>query len=120
MARKMGNVQQEAALEKLLSKLGSIRGLDVRDKYKTVLTKTDLLVKIDLPDFPVVSIGRRGGFDMPEIGVYNETTGASDNYQYPAGNTAFDACLFGDKHVAHKGGGAANSSPYSNLPWEAP
>lgn len=97
----VGNAAQEAALKKLLTTLEKVRGLR-NVKYKTELRPVKLLITLDLPNFPVISIGRAGGFDMPDIRSYNQTPGASDSLTYP-GNTAFDACVFGDKHALRQG-----------------
>src|ERR1019366_4718336 len=69
MARTRGNSDQEAGLRKLLSALGTVRKF-ANVRYQTVLAPTELLVKLDLPDFPVISIGRRGGFKIPDISTY--------------------------------------------------
>lgn len=69
MARTRGNSDQEAGLRKLLSALGTVRKF-ASVRYRTVLAPTELLVKLDLPDFPVISIGRRGGFKIPDISTY--------------------------------------------------
>ncbi len=97
--------KQDEALNKLLSALTTVRKFtDV--KYETVITPVKLLVRFRLPaNSPEISIGRGGGFDMPEIRGYKQVKGASDSLTYP-GQTAFDACLFGDKHALHQGSGA--------------
>jgi hypothetical protein len=117
MARTRGNSDQEVGLRKLLSALGTVRKFS-NVRYKTTITPVKLMVKLDLPNFPVISIGRRGGFEMPDIAAYPQVKGASDSLKYP-GQTAFDACLFGDEHVRKQGSGAANSSPLNSLPWES-
>ncbi len=98
-----GNSQQTAALDKLISAFKRVRKF-VDVNYTTEITPVKLLVMLDLPDFPVISIGRGGGFDMPDIRSYTQIKGASDSLTYP-GQTAFDACLFGDKHVLRQGSG---------------
>jgi hypothetical protein len=60
---------KKAGLGKLLSALGTVRKF-ANLRYQTVLAPTELLVKLDLPDFPVISIGRRGGFKIPDISTY--------------------------------------------------
>jgi hypothetical protein len=90
-----GNANQEAALHKLLDALNRVRGFS-NVKYKIELTRVKLLVTLDLPNFPVISIGRGGGFDMPDIPSYPQR-GTRDSLEFP-GKTAFDACLFGDKY----------------------
>ena len=99
-----GNSKQVAALHKLLSALKTVRGFADLN-YTTEIRPVKLLVMLDLPDFPVISIGRAGGFDMPDIRSYDQIKGASDSFTCP-GQTAFDACLFGDKHVLRQGSGA--------------
>jgi hypothetical protein len=112
MARTIGNSEQEAGLRELLSGLVTVRKFsDVRSKYMTVLTPTYLLVKLDLPDFPVISIGTKKGFGMPDIPSY---ANVSDR------RTPFEACLQGDEYVRKlQGRGSAASSPYRNLLWES-
>lgn len=96
--------KQKAALDKLLSALTTVREFtDV--KYETAITPGRLLVRLRLPNFPEISIGRGGSFDMPQIRSYDQIKGASDSLTYP-GETAFDACLFGDKHALRQGSGA--------------
>ncbi|MGB9237030.1 MAG: hypothetical protein WCC04_21690 [Terriglobales bacterium] len=118
MARTRGNSDQEAGLRKLLSALGTVRKF-ANVKYKTVLAPTELFVKVDLPDFPVISIGRRGGFKLPDISTYDGQAGPDALKPPPEGKTPFDACLFGDAHVRKQGSGVANSSPLNNLAWES-
>jgi len=118
MARTRGNSDQEVGLRKLLSALGTVRKF-ANVRYQTVLAPTELLVKLDLPDFPVVSIGRRGGFKIPDISTYPGAAGPDSLKPPPDGSTPFDACLFGDVLVRKQGSGAANSSPLSSLPWES-
>jgi len=105
-----GNDTQEAALSKLLSMLEKVRKVGEMN-CETRCTPVSLMVKLNLRDFPLINIGRRGGFSMPEIRSYSEVKGASDSLLPPPnGNTAFDACLWGDKHVAKQGSGAAENS----------
>jgi hypothetical protein len=118
MPRRRGNSAQEEALDKLLSALVDRKFEDVRKRYRTVLTPTWLIINIGLPGFPIIRIGKRGGFDMPDISRYPQVRDASDSLEYP-GKTAFDACLFGDEHVKKQGNGAATDSPLNNLPWES-
>jgi hypothetical protein len=118
VSRNRGNPAQEAALEKLLSALTDRNFQDVRTKYRTVLTPTWLIVNVGLANFPIIRIGRRGGFDMPDISSYPQIKEARDSLEYP-GKTAFDACLFGDKHVERQGSGAAASSPFNAMLWES-
>ena len=109
-----GKPAQEAALQELLSALSTVRKF-VDVKYKTVVTPTELLVKLDVkeaPDFPIIRIGGRGGFEMPDISTHPPPP---DNIA----KTAFEACLWGEKYVQRQGSGAANSSPLSNLLWES-
>ncbi len=88
-----GNAEQRAALAKLLRALETVRGFK-NVKYTTELTRVKLHVKLDLKDFPTISIGRRGGFEMPQIPSYPQD-GIIDSLTFP-GKTAFDACLYGD------------------------
>ena len=118
MARTQGNSDQEAGLRKLLSALGTVRKF-ANVRYKSVLAPTELLVKLDLADFPIVSIGRRGGFKIPDISTYPGAAPPDSLKPPPDGRTAFDACLFGDVLVRRQGSGAAISSPYNNLSWES-
>jgi hypothetical protein len=77
------------ALENFLSALATVRKFkDVQ--YKIVNTPTWLLVKLDLkeaPDFPIIRIGGRGGFEMPDISTHPPPP---DNIA----KTAFEACLW--------------------------
>lgn len=88
--------KQHIALLSFMSTLAEVRGL--KPAYETEDSDGKLLVSLDLPDFPTVSIGRQGGYGMPGISSYPET-GAGDSYRYP-GTSALDACLFGDYHQA--------------------
>jgi hypothetical protein len=111
--RKRGNSAQEEALDKLLSALIARGFMEVRHQYKTVIAKPWLLVKLDLPDFPIIRIGGRGGFEMIEISTHPPPR---DNI---AAN-AFEACVWGDKYAQRQGRGAAKDSPYRDLGWESP
>lgn len=115
MARKKGNDAQESALEKLLVDLTEIgKGDAVRNKCQTALTTTSLWVKLDLPNFPLIKIGRRAGFEMPDISTHPPH---SDRFDGIA-KTAYEACLKGDRYVERQGSGAARDSAFLNLPWE--
>jgi hypothetical protein len=101
---------QDASLTKLLAALKTVRDLG-EVTCKTKLTPVKMLIKLNLTCFPLVEIGRRGGFNMPEIRSYREAKGANDSLLPPPdGNTAFDACLWGDKHVVKQGCGASEDS----------
>jgi hypothetical protein len=106
----IGVAQANGSLNKLLSALASVRKLG-EVACETKITPVAMMTKLNLPGFPLINIGRKGGFSMPEIRSYREVTGASDSLlPYPDGNTAFDACLWGDKHVNKQGSGAAEDS----------
>ena len=98
------NANQTAAVEKLTKGLTEKRGLAA-----TIVTnetgsgKVEVLVDVAGSSWPLVVIGKQGGFGMPEIRSYRET-GKGDSYQYP-GETAFDAALFGDKHLERQSTG---------------
>ncbi len=115
MTRKIGNPQQEAALERFLSAFATTRNIvDVQKKFKTALTTTHLWVKVEvpeLPDFPLIRIGGRGGFEMPDIRTHPSPPDER------AAN-AFEACIWGDWYVQRQGDGAARTSAFQNLPWE--
>ena len=100
----IGNADQEAALDKLLSNLAAVRNF-TNVNCTTTIDPVKLLVVLELPNFPIISIGRKGGFDMPHIRSYPQEKGARDSLSYP-GKTAFDACLWGDQHVLKQGSGA--------------
>ena len=53
------------------------------------------LVTLPIENFPVVSIGKQGGYDMPAIKSYPQENGL----------TALDACVYGDWHLAKQNGG---------------
>jgi hypothetical protein len=118
MARTRGNSDQEDGLRKLLAALGTVRKF-TNVRYQTVLAPTELLVRLDLPDFPIISIGRRAGFKIPDISTYEGKAPPDSLLPPPDGRTPFDACLFGDVLVRKQGSGAASSSPYNNLAWES-
>jgi hypothetical protein len=106
--------KQREALDNLLSALTTIRKFkDVR--YAIINTPTELLVKLELkeaPDFPIIKIGGRGGFEMPDISTHPPPP---DNMA----KSAFEACLWGEKYVQRQGSGAARNSPLNNLLWES-
>lgn len=95
-----GNMKQQAALLGFAQAILTVRGFS-----PTFETTEDgngkVLVSVtggSLPDgkpatiepWPVIAIGRNGGFDMPSI------------RSYP--NPSFDACVIGDKHLARQSG----------------
>jgi hypothetical protein len=100
----IGNAAQEAALHKLLSNLAVVRNF-TNVNCTTTVDPVKLHVMLNLRNFPIISIGRGGGFSMPLIRSYPEEKGAADSLTYP-GKTAFDACLWGDQHVLKQGSGA--------------
>lgn len=93
------NTKQTAALNLFVSMLCSQRvdlipaGTEV--KHTTMETDGKVLVTLELPNFPVVSIGKSGGFDMPAIRSYPQNGTL----------TALDACIAGDKHLARQSSG---------------
>jgi hypothetical protein len=106
----VGSDRQEASLDKLVSALATVRKF-AQVSCETRITPVAMMIKLNLVGFPLISIGGRGGFSMPEIRSYDEVKGASDSLLPPPnGNTAFDACLWGDKHVIKQGSGAAEDS----------
>ena len=115
MARRRGNSAQEASLEQLLGGMVKVRKVaNAREKSKTALTTTHLWVWLDLPDFPLIRIGGRGGFEMPDIRTHPPH---SDRFDGIA-KTAYEACLWGDRYVNRQGNGAAKDSAFTTLPWE--
>ena len=90
-----GNADQQRVLTKLLNALEKVRNFK-NVQYTTELKRTELLVTLQLPNFPVIRIGNEGGFGMHNIPSYPETS-KIDSLTFP-GTTAFDACLFGDKY----------------------
>ena len=106
----IGNEKQEASLVKLLSALATVRKFG-EIRCETKLTPVAMMTNLNLSDFPLINIGKRGGFSMPEIASYREVKGANDSLLPPPnGNTVFDACLWGDKHVTKQGSGASEDS----------
>lgn len=89
--------KQSAALATFIARLIAERGLAHTEEAPGVLTEVQpdgkLFVTVGLPDFPIVSIGKQGGFDMPAIRSYPQVKGET---------TALDACVNGDKHLARQ------------------
>ena len=108
-----GNADQQKALAKLLDALEKVRGFK-NVQYTRELRRTELRITlISPPGFPVISIGRKGAFDMPDIPSYPETSKV-DSLTYP-GSTHFEACLFGDKYESRQRAKAANKLAKSNI-----
>lgn len=97
----MANSKQLAAVTSLVSLLSSIRGLDA--KPETIEQDGKLFVDLQLPGFPIISIGKQGGYGLPDVKSYPEN-GKPDAHAFP-GNTALDAALFGDMHVTRQATG---------------
>lgn len=94
----VGNEKQQAALNVLIGRLVSERGLAQEGGYTAELDgntgKVNVLV--DLPNFPLITIGKGGGVDMPEVKSYPQEKG---------GATAMDACIKGDEHLKRQSEG---------------
>jgi hypothetical protein len=99
-----GNARQEDALAKLVEKLETVRGL-VNPDYLVKINPVKVQVFLELPNFPEIDIGNRGGFDMPHIRTYFQKGTRDTLSPPPNGKTPFDACLFGDEHVRLQGNG---------------
>lgn len=104
--------KQTQALNTLIERLTNERGL--AENAYTTETQADgkLLVIVDLPNFPTISIGKQGGVDMPEIRSYPQVKG---------GLTAMDAAVKGDEHLARQNAGrtrrvAAVAAPAQEAP----
>lgn len=104
--------KQQASLNTLIERLTNERGL--AENAYTTETQADgkLLVIVDLPNFPTISIGKQGGVDMPEIRSYPQVKG---------GLTAMDAAVKGDEHLARQNAGrtrrvAAQAAPAQEAP----
>lgn len=105
----IGNAKQQAAIVLLLSLLSEKRELVIEhvatlaSNGRVDLTITAVDDKGDTVEFPLVTIGKQGGFGMPDIRSYPEN-GKDSSFAFP-GNTALDAVLFGDKHLARQKAG---------------
>lgn len=89
------NSKQQTAVTSLVSLLSTIRGLNAVPQ--TADDNGKVIVDLGLPGFPLVSIGKQGGYGLPEIKSYPEN-GKPANHAFP-GNTALDAVLFADMHL---------------------
>jgi hypothetical protein len=99
--------KQKTAVASFFSKLATVRG--IAGQAHTITQDGSLvLIRLADPSWPVISIGKQGGYGMPDIKSYPEN-GRASCYEYP-GNTAFDAVLFGDKHLSKQLGLASRTS----------
>jgi hypothetical protein len=96
--------RQKNAVTAFFAKLYEVRGIS--EPQNAISEEGSLLlIKLPLSGWPIISVGKLGGYGMPEIRSYPEN-GRPSCYAYP-GNTALDAALFGDKHLARQQGQAS-------------
>ena len=98
------NSKQTQSLEKFANNLHSVRQIPA-DKIVSEEKDGKVFLMVDGGNlaWPIVEIGKQGGFRLPEIKSYKEN-GDGDSLQYP-GTSAFDAALFGDKHLERQTSG---------------
>lgn len=90
------NQKQVNALAVLLSRLKNERGMEPAESpVVTGWQGTRAIVDLKIPFFPLVSIGKQGGYDMPDIHSYPQENGL----------TALDACVYGDWHLNKQNSG---------------
>ncbi len=97
------NSKQTQSLNLLIELFAKVRGFNNLQTITDVQANGAVHVAIDQPGFPTVSIGKQGGYDLPEIKSYPEN-GKESCFAFP-GNTAIDAALFGDLHLARQASG---------------
>jgi hypothetical protein len=84
------NQKQVNALAVLLSRLKNERNMEPVESPAVIAWQgTRAVIDLKIPFFPHVSIGKQGGYDMPDIHSYPQENGM----------TALDACVFGDWHL---------------------
>lgn len=90
------NTKQKAALDALVARLVADRQMESTEQnpgYTTEIENDKVLVCVTaLNDFPIVTIGKGGRFDMPDVKSFPETNGM----------TALDAAVWGDWHIARQ------------------
>lgn len=100
------NTKQTASLNTLVELFAKIRNFTNLVHTEAIQANGQvhvLIVPESGEEFPVISIGKQGGFGMPDIKSYPEN-GKPSSFEFP-GNTALDAVLFGDKHLARQKAG---------------
>lgn len=101
--------EQKQALQTLVDRLNAERSLNVTVEGVAVEEQASGKLHVMVHEsWPVISIGKKGGFDMPEIASYPQVKG---------GKTALDACVDGDKYLAKKLGRQAKAvAPVAEAP----
>jgi len=92
------NQKQIVALEVLCNRINNEREsyhVESKDVTVTVDEMGKAFCEIPIEGFPVVSIGKQGGYDMPHVRSYPQENGF----------TALDACVYGDYHLARQAEG---------------
>jgi len=89
--------KQRSAITCFFSTLSTVRGI-TNPAHTITLDGGRVLIEFADAAWPAISIGKQGGYGMPGIHSYPEN-GKASCYKFP-GNTAFDAVLFGDRHLA--------------------
>lgn len=116
------NAKQTQSLNILIELFGKVRGFNNIQTITDVQPNGTVHVAFDMPGFPTVSIGKQGGYGLPDIKSYPEN-GKESCFAYP-GNTALDAVLFGDKHLARQLSGKrtrrASTTPAATIPENKP
>lgn len=95
------NAKQTTAVSSLVALLSTIRGLNATPTTDEQDGK--VLLDLGLTGFPLVSIGKQGGYGLPDVKSYPEN-GKPSNHAFP-GNSALDAALWGDMHVVRQAAG---------------
>lgn len=90
------NQKQLVALSVLLARIERERGLKPESSPEVIGWQgTRAIVELHIPGFPSVSIGKQGGYDMPDVRSYPQENGL----------TALDACVYGDWHLNKQSSG---------------
>lgn len=98
----MATEKQNQAVATLVALLSSVRQLDA--KPTTIEDNGNVILDLGLDGFPIVIIGKQGGYGLPDVKSYPETGKGSHNDAFP-GISARDAALFGDMHVQRQAAG---------------